>query len=161
MIPTNGMVTPDVNVLKKCREIGAVISVSDYIESLPKLEEKISDLEGSAQEAGVTITRKRWNWVDPGRFDVDSHSINCTQVHMQLTGGKLWRCSLMASGHNAGFCAADSKLDYMELPFTHSDVHNFLNFDSSERTSQCKNCLYPQGVPIPSAEQEMNGEELC
>jgi len=153
VITTNGTILPDDSrILTLCRELEVFISVSDYSKTFPWLEVKISELESSARDAGVSIKCKRLAWSAPGRFDESIDFRNCSQAHMQLADGKLWRCTLMAVGQAAGFCTADGGHDYFDLPRESGDMlQKFLR--GIPQTSQCQKCLWPHEIMIESAVQ--------
>lgn len=153
VVTTNGTVMPDARALDVCHNVGVFISISDYSNAIAGMDEKLAAFEKTVTGAGVETERKRWNWNDPGRFDSEVGFEGCTQTHMQLLDGKLWRCTLMAAGCAAGYCKAVDGFDYYDLSVKTDDLHSFLEPFRSERTSQCRRCLYPRGVSIPSAVQ--------
>jgi len=74
---------------------------------------------------------------------------------MQLFDGKLWRCTHMAAGCAAGFCNASEGKDYFDLfQEKGASIQNIFSANHlSDKTSQCKRCLFPQGKVIPTAVQ--------
>ena len=153
VITTNGTIIPDQYMLECCRAHGVFISISDYSETIPWIDKSISTLELNARKSNVRVERKRWDWKDPGRFGSISALTACSQTHMQLADMKIWYCTLMAAGYSAGFCTADNLRDYYDLLNDTPKKHGILNCGSINRTSQCKNCLYPHNVKIRSAIQ--------
>jgi organic radical activating enzyme len=155
VLTTNGTIIPDSSVLALCREKKVFISVSDYSHTLEYLGDKISLLEAKARNVGAAIERKKWSWLDPGKFCEDLTVADCGQTHMQLYEGKLWSCTLMAAGSAADFCKAVSGVDYFDLSQEKTGaLQEFLHSGSvSTRTSQCKKCLYHQKIAIPTAVQ--------
>ena len=154
VITTNGTIIPEKKVLDLCKTINAYISISDYSEILPELDSKITKLEAAARQIGISIERKRWFWVDPGRFDKTNDVVDCTLTHMQLSKQRLWKCSLMAAGYHANYCNAVEGQDYYDLVNNDSiTIRDLMVYKGIERTSQCKKCLYPTAMAIPSAEQ--------
>lgn len=152
VITTNGTVVPNSRILNKCCELKTFISVSDYSDSLPKLNNKIRELENAARNNGIEIEKKRWKWSDPGKFDFSVGFNECTMTHMQLSDGKLWQCTLMAAGNYAGLFEACID-DYYNLYQADNELFEFLNKGLSNRTSQCLNCLYPKQIAITAATQ--------
>lgn len=155
VITTNGTIVPEDWVLDICSRIGVFISISDYSKTLQKLEGKIENLEFAAQEAGISIERKRWSWTVPGRFDAVNDNVDCTMSHMQLMAGKLWRCTLMAAGSAAGFCSTSDKYDYFDLlQGKVGAIQEFLTIDTlAKKTTQCGKCLSSSGIAVSSAIQ--------
>ncbi|MDL2217840.1 radical SAM protein [Christensenellaceae bacterium OttesenSCG-928-M15] len=152
VITTNGTITPTKDTLELCRNAGIFISISDYGKTLPQIVPGIEALEQSARDFGVQNERKRWSWSDPGRFDEECGVHECELVHMQLYGGRLWRCTLMAAGVLAGLCDAAQNTDYYELLRGEKEaLHEFLY--AKKTTSQCHVCRYPLEVGIESAVQ--------
>jgi|GEM_PF-2193923 len=153
VITTNGMVVPDTRILEWCRRLEVFVSVSDYSDTLPQTEDKVILLENAAKKAGVKIERKCWNWVDPGKFSDFVNYADCGQAHMQLSGGKLWRCTLVAAAFDAGFCRETNGFDCYDLLLESNDIKRFLNHNTPQRTLQCERCLYKKGIAIPAAVQ--------
>jgi len=156
VITTNGTITPDIRTMELCRETGVYISISDYSKTLPQLSYKIIELEDAAREVGLQIERKRWNWLDTGRFDSEVGVSDCQQTHMQLADRKLWRCTLMAAGNLTNLCTACSEYDYYDLSKNNiKSIQGFLNTKDilTGRTTQCCKCLYPKGNIISCAVQ--------
>jgi len=155
VITTNGTIIPNLHTLNKCYDVDAFISISDYSEALPKMQETIEELITVARKKNISIERKNWKWVDPGRFDQTDQKIGCTQTHKQLVDEKIWQCTLMAAGCMANLCTVDSECDYYDLrQVNHIDFHDFINKKTTVAyTSQCGKCLYPKKIPIPCAIQ--------
>lgn len=154
VITTNGTVIPPKDVLDLCRDNGIFISISDYGKTLPSIIPKLEKLEETARASGVSNERKRWSWSDPGCFDSECGINECTLEHMQLYGGRLWRCTFMAAGTYAGLCTAVESKDYYDLyTGNRKELHNFLS--AGKLTTQCHKCRYPLEIGIESAVQEM------
>jgi organic radical activating enzyme len=155
VITTNGMVLPDLYVLDVCRKTGVYINVSDYSETLPQIENIVKKFEVSVKNASVKINKRRWIWVNPGKFNTYNDVVECTQTHMQLFNKGLWRCTLMAAAASAGICEAREGYDYIDLSLDCSEsFKKFLQTDiTAQRTSQCKKCLYHKSIAIPAAVQ--------
>ena len=153
VITTNGTVVPDFSVLEQIRKADVFVSVSDYSDAIDGMDEKISKLEVLARQAVVKIGRKKWSWVEPGKFDCTAPYVDCGQTHMQLLDGKLWHCTLLAAGNAAGFCEATSGLDFWDLREAYG-FHEFIKRSKMEhRTTQCIKCGYRLKQPVPSAVQ--------
>ncbi len=132
-ITTNGTILPKASTIDLCKKYGVTIRVSDYSNSIPKLEKQYKRLYEALKEIDCVIweTDKEDSWFDYGFFDVlieDPQKIQknfdtCKVTCREVNGNKYYYCVMahtvaQNSGMNIGeddYFSLDGKINRKEL----------------------------------------------
>lgn len=170
-ITTNGTIKPKEDLLSICRKYDVLFRVSNYAESLPRLEDQMEAFKEITQSYGVSciIGKKGKNWTDYG-FDYVNRQGTPTQLEKvfdacktqchEIRGSKFYFCVMARSvAENMKRNVGDE--DFFDLASGTTDARKKEFF---EYTMGCSNkgyldmCNYCHGAeriyyPIPAGEQ--------
>lgn len=172
---TNGTIVPSDVVLQKLADADVEITVDDYRDALPGMEEQFDKVMHKLSSFGIKhYANKVDSWVDLGPDVTDysdhceqwliMHRSQCNQNWQELRDGKLYSCNY------AAYAVVTGKLGEQDLEETY-DLHNFrkdqlkeliefhLGYTEKGYTNFCKYCrgFTPQNkAEVMPAEQSEN-----
>lgn len=166
-ITSNGTIIPEKKVLEMCRKYNVLFRISNYSETIERLQEKYRQLQKVLEDNGVqySLGNAEKQWMDYGFETVcreDEEEIArvfdaCKTPCREVRGSKYHYCVMARSvSENLGFDIG--KCDYMDLKSV-EDKKVFFEFNMgySEKgyLDMCGHCRGSEAVhyPIPVAEQ--------